>query len=879
MLKRLSLRSKLWTALLPLMLALGAATTILVQSTLDDASREAQTAEFGTLARWVSETVHRLELEGYSSELVLVFEDVERATEARAATDEALTEVKRHIDASGTTDPALNDVLADVRGMLSAARSDLEAGELPRPAVDGRFDGVAHRLLTINELTPTYASDPDFAAELATIGALSNATKTATELRTYVVDDLGQVKSSQELNDLIHDIESGQEDLDRYMLSLKTTASPQFLSRFEELNGPQILQRAKDRSAALSDRYAGTESELGDVYNPSDAWENIESFSGQRDTLAALEVEFTQRLSAEATAAAAESTRRAQTETAITLGVMLLAGFLATTVITRLSNRVKRLTERAQIVATTHLPALVSTLKNSDEEIELPKLEDLDVRGRDELASLAKSFNAVQHALESVAVDQMSVLRKGIADIFVTMSRRNRSLIDRQLALIDELEQGEEDSEVLGKYYRLDHMATRIRRNAESLLVLAGVETQRQFSRPVEVDDVLRAALSEVEDYRRVAILAVEQALVTGAAVADMSHLLSEVLDNATYFSPPDSQVRVAGHFDDNGYLITISDRGPGLSQARLDHYNALLERPPAVGLTLETTLGFYVVARLAKRHDVRVRLVQGSPGLTVHMTIPRRLLQDAPVTPAPATMSNGNGHKPVAAAPTNGQSHSGAPNPIRTETTGDQLPLRTAAIANGPAPRHEAPKPLVPAPTPVQSSAPIIGNPYTTPPMVAPSVGNGASAAEVAYPNGNGHEEAKPKPPAPATTTSAGLPLRDPGTAFVDESPVNTTGPSQRSAQDLKSALGSYQTGARLGRMEPELTQRSTEDTKPAPVSSPPPPAPPPPAPQARKVPNSPASSWWDDPRRDLPTQPTPAKASRPWERDDQEDEGDSYA
>ena len=139
------------------------------------------------------------------------------------------------------------------------------------------------------------------------------------------------------------------------------------------------------------------------------------------------------------------------------------------------------------------------------------------------------------------------MLRRGVSDIFVTMARRNRSLIDRQLAMLDEFEAEVDDPDVLANYYQLDHMATRMRRNSESLLVLANAEPKRRRVKATEVDDVVRAAIGEVEDYRRIEIEALESLQVRGNVVADISHLLAELLDNATSFSPPDSFVRVGG--------------------------------------------------------------------------------------------------------------------------------------------------------------------------------------------------------------------------------------------------------------------------------------------------------------------------------------------
>ncbi|MGH3649292.1 MAG: sensor histidine kinase, partial [Acidimicrobiia bacterium] len=170
--------------------------------------------------------------------------------------------------------------------------------------------------------------------------------------------------------------------------------------------------------------------------------------------------------------------------------------------------------------------------------------------------------------------------------------------------------------------------ATRMRRNAESLLVLAGAEPPRVWAKSMDMSEVVRAAVSEVDDYQRVELLALEPAMISGGAVADVAHLFAELLDNATQFSPPSEPVRVTGLFDMDGYQLSVTDRGVGLSNARIAQLNEVLESPPALGLAMEPTLGIYVVARLAARHGIKVDLIPAVPGVTVKVTIPRDLLE-----------------------------------------------------------------------------------------------------------------------------------------------------------------------------------------------------------------------------------------------------------
>ena len=247
----------------------------------------------------------------------------------------------------------------------------------------------------------------------------------------------------------------------------------------------------------------------------------------------------------------------------------------------------------------------------------------LDTDSGDEIGDLSRSFENMHRALIDTSARQMESLRVGVSSILVTLARRNSSLVDRQLALLDELESREEDPATLGSYYQVDHLAARMRRNAESLLVLAGSESPRLWGKATDISDVVRAALSEVDEYQRVELLALEPARLSAGAVTDVAHLLAEIFENSVQFSPPTEPVRVTGLFDVDGYELSISDRGVGMSDPRLGELNRILERPPALGLSVEPTMGIYVVAKLAHRHGLRVQLIPSVPGITARLTIP----------------------------------------------------------------------------------------------------------------------------------------------------------------------------------------------------------------------------------------------------------------
>ena len=221
--------------------------------------------------------------------------------------------------------------------------------------------------------------------------------------------------------------------------------------------------------------------------------------------------------------------------------------------------------------------------------------------------------------------------RVATSELLVNLARRNQSLLSRQLEVIADLEQRERHPDVLEELFRLDHLATRIRRNAESLLVLSGDEPSRRWGTPVPLGDVVRAAAAEIEDYRRVEVMVGAHVAVTGRAVADLAHLLAELIENATTFSPPDRAVRVRSQVppdDPTSTVLSIEDQGIGMTDDELVEANALLAEAPEVDLGQQRTLGFHVVARLSQRYGLVVRLV-ATPGggATALVTLPGDLV------------------------------------------------------------------------------------------------------------------------------------------------------------------------------------------------------------------------------------------------------------
>lgn len=294
-------------------------------------------------------------------------------------------------------------------------------------------------------------------------------------------------------------------------------------------------------------------------------------------------------------------------------GALGLVAVIATVlVMVAVSRRIRReltgLYESAEEVAGRRLPALVERLRRGDDvdpETESPPLQ----AGRiTEVIRVADAFSSVQSTAVETAVGQAN-MRKGVSRVFLNLSLRNQSLLHRQLRMIDALERATDNPSALADLFRLDHLTTRMRRNAENLIILSGSTPGRGWREPVPTLDILRAAVAEVEDYVRVEIVGEPTEAVVGAAANDVVHLLAELIENATAFSPPNTHVRVKAEVVGSGIAIEIEDRGVGIGADEIAEINAQLARPPGFDLSNSEQLGLFVVGQLAARHGIKVSL------------------------------------------------------------------------------------------------------------------------------------------------------------------------------------------------------------------------------------------------------------------------------
>ncbi|MEU3840151.1 nitrate- and nitrite sensing domain-containing protein [Streptomyces sp. NPDC028635] len=383
-------------------------------------------------------------------------------------------------------------------------------------------------------------------------------------------------------------------------------------------------------------------------------------------------------------------------------GAAVLLGLLAVIASLVISVRIGRglvvelvsLRNGALRIARRDLPEAMRRLR-AGEEIDIRAEAPPGPPAEDEVGQVAEALGTVHRAALRAAVERAE-LASGISGVFVNLARRSQILVHRQLALLDSMERRAEDPTELGDLFRLDHLTTRMRRHAESLIILSGAAPGRAWRMPVSLTNVVRAAVSEVEDYARVEVRRLPETSVAGAAVADLTHLLAELIENATQFSPPHTRVRVTGEPVGNGYAVEVEDRGLGMGKETLADANRRIAQSEALDLFDSDRLGLFVVSRLAARHDIKVHL-RTSPygGTTAVVLLPKPLLHDAtpdrsagqathteqPAARDYARVSDTAPRTPHEAVPPPGRPALAAPEPLATETAGDTPPLGVTTL------------------------------------------------------------------------------------------------------------------------------------------------------------------------------------------------------
>jgi HAMP domain-containing protein len=563
--------------------------------------------------------------------------DVERALAVqRAITDDAVERAGRALAALAALDPALvtpTAAAADRVAELGTLREQADTAVSDVPWIDPyvpMLDALLQVQESVGAVTTALGMDDRLSA--VALVARSKDAAAAQDAQMAAASSWGEVRGEQRTT-----LRDQRTDEAAFRAAYLAASPPGGLAERRS----EVLAGAVTETGRVVDGVAA-----GAVPGPLTDW--LDQSAARQQVLREVEAER----AADALSAIEDveaSARDSSTGYLVLAGTgLLLALGLALAAARSITRPLRELTDAADILASERLPQLVDALRRpvEDDERHLPAtIEPLAVHADDELGQLAHAFNAVQSVAVDVAAEQALLLKKGISDLYVNLARRNQALIDRQIQLLDQLEAEEQDTEVLQHLYLLDHLATRMRRNAESLLILAGSESGPRRSKPIEVVDVVRAALSEVEDYERIELGSLASATLHGPAGSDVAHLVAELLENATQFSPPDTHVRVDGTATAGSYQLVITDKGVGMRPEQLVELNQVLLDPPVTGLALGRALGCLVAARLAARHGITVRLRTGEDeGVVAYVILPQHLLVEEQGEPRPAPLPTSAG-------------------------------------------------------------------------------------------------------------------------------------------------------------------------------------------------------------------------------------------
>jgi signal transduction histidine kinase len=655
---------------------------------------------------------------------------------------------------------------ANIQASVATVLSDINhIGELRKTAqasqdalaVIANYAAPIGDMITLNDLIAQGTSDPILVNDVRTLNSLSLAKDEAAQQRalffhTFSDQFFGDGEQqalttalSEELND---------------KASFEATATPAEQNAFTTtVAGPGVNLAEGMEDFILTDGNPVDITQLGISLNKAPAsW--YAAMSDKIDKMQAVELAVAGNIVARSQVLRRGAEQSALFSAVLTTVILFLVLIATLAVARSLVQPLRRLREGALDIATVQLPERVRRLGEETDPAASLDVAPIDVVSADEIGQVARAFDQV-HAEAVRLAGNEAMLRNSFNAMFVNLSRRSQSLIERLARMIDSLEQNEADPSRLSNLFSMDHLVTRMRRNSENLLLLAGHETARKWSEPVLLADVVRAATSEIEQYSRVAMKIQPGISITGPAVSDVVHLLAEIIENATIFSPKDTPVHITGQeIPSGGLLIEVSDSGVGIPEARLTEMNMRLDNPPVIDVSVSRHMGLFAVARLAERHGVRVRLRPRSPrGLIALVWLPDSVTEHGT---AQSAWSGGRTGRLAARQTANGWSAAVpalAPAPATTP-----MPVVPTAAAAAP---HE----------PAQAADPAVSDWFGSPRSAVPgssAAGNGGSSGTARQPAGGRQAAAEEwaegmhaaqvvADPVRGEHTAAGLPVRVP--------------------------------------------------------------------------------------------------------------------
>ncbi|TDE57548.1 HAMP domain-containing protein [Nonomuraea mesophila] len=730
-------------------------------------------------------------------------------------------------DATGRTADQIETLLTRLNDLNALRAQALDANLLPGPAVELYTTVIADLLSVHNELVKG-STDDELFRQTRMLDALARAKESVSYQQALVTIVL--VEGAFDPDQLKRFLgEQSKEANERKGFAEEATAEER---RFfdETVNG-----RSAERMLFLRELVlirATNELPLRglDQARRDDAKEWHDAAAVVVDTMRTVERRQAQGIVARSEALSADERSKAFVIAGAVLALLVAVLLITTGVARSLVRPLRRLRGEALEIAGRRLPDFVQHLRESRDGAVNAEVPPIGIFSKDEVGEVARAFDEVHREAVRLAGDEAR-LRSNVNAMFVNLSRRSQTLVERQLTLIERLERGERDDARLGDLFKLDHLATRMRRNSENLLVLAGQEAARKWSEPVELMDIVRAALGEVESYDRVSIQVESNVAIAGQAVTDVVHLLAELVENAVSFSSRDTKVIISSsRIDEGSLMLSVTDRGIGMNADELAEANWRLANPPVVDVSVSRRMGLFVVGRLALRHTIRVQLrAQDIGGLTAMVLIPPMLLTEVP------NAVSVPGRIPV---PRQAQVHT--PSFETAESYAAPVHTPPPATLTGPPPGHPSFDGAPVAPEPSSWFGPPAGGqdaqpPYTRaaePPPDLPeppqeeflpiyTAVEGSGWFSKAAPTADHRDDSWASPadqgwqaagaasePAQGGTTNSGLPKRTPKANLVPgtANPAPAPAPAPPLSPDrLRSRLAGYQQGVRKGRAELE--------------------------------------------------------------------------
>jgi signal transduction histidine kinase len=530
---------------------------------------------------------------------------------------------------------------------LPGTRSQVFNGKLTLSATAQLYEGMVGDLLDIRDSATQLAGDNDLSERMRASTAIARSKEWLSIRRVVVHRALLKKQLSPALrNDYIAS-KTGQDQALQSFVAVGNEAEEEFYA--QTVSGSD--QREVDRYSG--DINGNVNGDLRNIEFTPDQWDA--AMVANAKLIRTVEAKFDGDIMRQADSLRSGVQRQVFLETGLLLSMLLLAILFAYLVARSMARSLRELRQGALSIAQYGLPQAVARLRDPQVSGQLSPVqlanqiaEPLPVRSKDEFGQVTEAFNAVHLEAVRTAAEQ-AALRASVATMFVNLARRSQILVDRLIGHLDRLERGEEDPDRLAELFQLDHLATRMRRNDENLLVLAGADSTRVQREPAALIDVLRAAQSEVEHYTRIEFGIIDRDIEVAAhAVNDLVHLVAELFDNATAFSPPDSQIMVEARRVGDRASLYVEDRGIGISAEQLHDLNERLATPPQVDVAVSRMMGLVVVARLASRHGVKVELRPGADrGTVADVTLPTSVLvpralsgrgQQPPALPASAS-------------------------------------------------------------------------------------------------------------------------------------------------------------------------------------------------------------------------------------------------